>query len=217
MSTIEEIKQMRMQGQTEQEISQNLRQMGLSESEIASSLSQAQIKEAVSDQFQRQQVPPIPPQIENYNMQTTQSYQTPSTQEYEEMSPSMMSQEQPQEEYQYPTEFTDNAQTYQNQYQYQPYQSSISPDTMTEIAEQVMAEKISPITNKIERVIDMKTTFESRIEAVSERLKRIEKIIDRLQLSLLQKVGEYVTDVSDLKKELIQTQNSFKAVQKKKK
>ena len=54
--------------------------------------------------------------------------------------------------------------------------------------------------------------MEAKLVHLDERLQRIEKIIDRLQLSIIQKVGEYMINVSDLKKELIETQKSFKTV-----
>jgi UDP-glucose 4-epimerase len=58
--------------------------------------------------------------------------------------------------------------------------------------------------------------FDCPIEYIDERLSRIEKIIDRLQLSILQRVGEYVTNVEDIKKELVETQKSFKSLSDKK-
>jgi len=95
--------------------------------------------------------------------------------------------------------------------EYQPY-SSISPETINEIAESIVSERISPIKRKIEQALDSKTEFESKLSSMDERLKRIEKIIDKLQLSILERVGQYVNDVSDLKKEIIETQKTFKSV-----
>lgn len=96
---------------------------------------------------------------------------------------------------------------------YQQYpQTQYSSDTISEISEQVVTEKISKIKDQLERVIDFKTTVDAKIEFIEQRLQRIEKIIDRLQLSILQRVGEYVTNVEDMKKELIETQKSFKAM-----
>ena len=99
---------------------------------------------------------------------------------------------------------------------YQPYQEAMSSDMITEISEQIVSEKLSVLQDKLEGAINFRTVAESRIASISERLKRIEKIIDRLQLSLLQKVGEYVTDVKDLKQEVEETQKSFKALASKK-
>jgi len=92
--------------------------------------------------------------------------------------------------------------------------AGLSTDTITEISEQVMAEKLMPIRNQLEKILDLKTTLESKQEALDERLKRIEKIIDRLQLSILQKLGDYVSSVENVKKELVETQKSFKAAKK---
>ncbi|MBU0466435.1 MAG: hypothetical protein KJ718_03355 [Nanoarchaeota archaeon] len=100
--------------------------------------------------------------------------------------------------------------------QYQPYQEAMSSDVITEISEQVVSERLSVLQDKLEKVIDMRTVFEANIFSLGERLQRMEKIIDKLQLSILQKVGEYMTDVKDVKKELEETQKSFGALRKKK-
>jgi len=94
--------------------------------------------------------------------------------------------------------------------QYQPYQETMSSDVITEISEQVVTEKLASIVDKIEKVISFKTTAEAKISSLNERLKRIEQIIDRMQISIMQKVGEYVGDVKDIKREMIETQKSFK-------
>ena len=95
-------------------------------------------------------------------------------------------------------------------YQSYDYQAvGISPDTITEISEQIVAEKMMEMRKHIEKVTDFKTTIETKTEAIEERLKHIEKIIDTLQSSVLRKVGDYVTNVEYIKKELIATQKSF--------
>ncbi len=101
----------------------------------------------------------------------------------------------------------------QNYSGYDQYQTGgISADTITEIAEQVFIEKLSPLRQKIEELLNLKTSIETKAEYLDERLKRIEKIIDRLQLSILQKVGSYITNVEDIKKEMEETQKTFKAL-----
>ena len=42
-------------------------------------------------------------------------------------------------------------------------------------------------------------------------MKRIEQIIDTLQISLLQRVSEYVTDIKDIKNEIEETHKTMKA------
>ena len=68
------------------------------------------------------------------------------------------------------------------------------------------------IKTDLEKVIDFKTTIDSKIESIGDRLKRLEKIIDRLQLSVLQKVGDYITNVDEIKNELVEMEKSFKSL-----
>ncbi|MDO8508875.1 MAG: hypothetical protein Q7S27_04290 [Nanoarchaeota archaeon] len=238
MGVIEEIGKMRQLGKSEQEIAQLLQQRGISDQEISNLVSQSQIKEAVMASVPTPLPAPeqeMPPQ--QYNQE---EYRTPyfgarpateelgtSGEQYPQQSPSIPAQTQ--EEYSQ-EQFSQNQQEYtqdqypsspqnypeqepQSNYDYnQQYASSISSDTITEIAEQIVEEKISRLRNNIEKTIDLKTTLDAKLFNLNERLQRIEKIIDRLQLSILQKVGEYVVNVSDLKKELIETQKSFKSI-----
>lgn len=102
------------------------------------------------------------------------------------------------------------SQGYDQGYDYQDYgNGGFSSDTIAEIAEQVISERISDMRKPIEKVIDFKTTAETRMDSIDERLKRIEKTIHTLQSSVLGKVGEYITNISDIKQELIETQKSF--------
>jgi len=95
---------------------------------------------------------------------------------------------------------------------YPTYEAGTSSDVMAEITEQVVSEKLSFIQDKLERAINFRTIAETKLNSIDERLHRIERIIDRLQLSLLQKVGEFVGDVKDTKRELAENRKSFKAL-----
>ncbi len=111
----------------------------------------------------------------------------------------------------YPQETYPQQQGYDYNYQQQYPQGGVSADTISEIAEQVVSEKLMNIREKIEKATDLKTMAETKLFNLDERLQKIEKIIDRLQLSILQKIGEYTGNISDLKKEVIETQKSFRA------
>lgn len=67
----------------------------------------------------------------------------------------------------------------------------------------------------MQEIQSFKAAAKAQLESLDERLSRIEKIIDRLQLSVLQKVGDYVNDVQNLKKELVETQKSFTSISNK--
>ncbi|MBS3065778.1 hypothetical protein J4229_01905 [Candidatus Pacearchaeota archaeon] len=230
MALLNEIKKMQSEGKTEQEIISSLRQQGIAPREIVEALSQSKIKGAVSGEVPQpeaeasiqnsQEIQQEPAQM----MQTEQQYQQMQSQEF---APSQQMQEQqiqyPQEQ-QYPQtqQMQSMQQTqsqeypeYQQQYpqeQYQQQSGGISSDTITEIAEQVVSEKFATIKKDMEKIIDLKTTTETKLSYLDSRLKKIEAIIDRLNLSIMQKVGDYMTNIDDIKKELIETQKSFKAL-----
>lgn len=213
MTTIEEIRDMQSDGKTEEEIILALQRKGIPARDISEAISQSKIREAVvqgqPDEARRSQNLPPSRQSEV------------SKKEFGEMEASVLREE---ESSQTPAQ---NAQ-YEQQYNQQGYSQQVDPsqyydipqyssgalssDTITEISEQVVAEKFSIIRDELEKVINFKTNVESKMDYIDERLKRLEKIIDRLQLSILQKVGEYVTNVEDLKREVIETQKSFKSI-----
>jgi len=230
MTVLSDIKRMQIEGKTDQEIIGALKQQGISPREITEALTQSKIREAVvapgaGDEAQapmpgqealspQEMTPSIndgsqgAPEAAAYAQDETQQPQPypPQEQQYPQEAQQPYPQEgyPPQEQQGYPQEYP--------QYQQQPQMGGISPDTITEISEQVVAEKLAPIREDIEKVIDMKTTVESKLDYLDERLKRIEKIIDRLQLSIMQKVGDYMTNIDDIKKEIVETQKSFKSM-----
>jgi len=205
MGVIEEVQSLRSQGRTDDEIAMILQKRGANTHEVYSALSQANIKAAVNEDIDATPRP----------SQTNQSM----TQEANGMEPSLInSPQQPayeQQGYQQPeysqAGYQPQYPQYQEQAQYQDASAGMSSDTISEIAEQVASEKLGNIKNQLEKVIDFRTSVESKMSYIDERLKRIEKIIDTLQSSILKKVGEYGTNIEDIKHELIETQKSFKA------
>lgn len=198
MGVVEEIGRMQREGKTEQDIVATLVTQGYPQEQVSDALSQTRIKEAVN-------TPVSPP--EEYLPQEAQAPPAPTTQQY----PSYPSQQYApsQGQYDYSSQPAQGQGYYQDSYQ--PSSGGMSSDTMSEIAEQVMSERFASIKDQLEKVIDFRNTITSRTDIIDERLKRIEKIIDRLQLSILQKVGDYLTNVDEIKKELIETQKSFKS------
>ncbi len=202
MTALEEVKRMKAEGLKEEAIVHALRDKGVAYRDIADALAQTEIKAAVEapDASPEPEVPlaPTPEPIPE--------------QPYQEPLPSAGSQEYfPQA----PSPYTAQPEHYQNQYQepnqYQQQYSSApaSADLITEISEQIVTEKLGDIRKHLEKVIDMRTTVESKMEYLDERIKKIEKIIDTLQSSVLRKVGDYVTNVQDIKNELVETQKTF--------
>ena len=218
MGTLEEIKKMKESNMTDEEVVESLESRGIPRQEIQNALSQSQIKQAVSS-------PPISRDYESVGSPAQYSgFPASSTEELSEMHPSLLasqeqesaSQEQdyiqaPEPAFTIPQPYQQDSgyQQYSGDYSYAP---SVSPDTITEIAEQALAEGISPLKDQVNKLIDAKNTLSIKLEHLSSRLERIEKIIDRLQLSVLQKVGEYVNNVDEIKRELVETQKTFKSI-----
>lgn len=194
MGVLEEVIEMQNQGIPEGEIANTLQQRGISPGEIANAINQSQIKSAVAGEEMQDMQPSImdqeqapPPQEEAVPMQTAYEPQNPETYA-------------PQQQY------SDQA-YYQGPVE--SYTTAGGTDTMIEISEQVFSEKTKSIQKDIENLIEFKTLAETKIENISERLKRMETTIDRLQISILDKVGSYGGNLNAIKKEMAMMQDSF--------
>ncbi|OIO81495.1 hypothetical protein AUJ84_00965 [Candidatus Pacearchaeota archaeon CG1_02_32_132] len=220
MTIFDEIRQMQSQGLVKDQMRDNLKAKGFSNKEVDEAMSQNEMKGAVEqeaefpvsqEENQRRYESGgmvksiLPPEAEDNGgeMQQNQEYipQAPQPQGIQEYSP------------QYPKESAPQApQGYEEYQPYQSYSSGPSPDLITEISEQVLSEKLSPLRKSLEKTMELKNVLGSKIDYMEERLKRIEKTIDILQSSVLRKVGDYITDVQDIKAELIETQKSLSKV-----
>jgi len=198
MAILSDIQQLQKEGRSDEEIISILQAKGISPREISEAIAQSKVKEAVVGNIP-ETMAPIPaspsPQPEPYPQQEQYSQQYESSPQMEQPSPQAEQYQQYPQQEAYP--------------QYAP-QPQLSTDIIAEVADQIVSEKLAPIKTQLEKVLDLKSTVESKVEYLDERLKRIEKIIDRLQLSILQKVGDYLTNVEDIKKEIIEMQKTFK-------
>lgn len=189
MTTLDDVKKLQNQGATDEQIVQLLRERGVSYREIADAVAQSKIKAAVEQ-----------PEAEgNAGAENTmvQSMQA------NEQAPQPNQTYAPQPEYaaQPGTEYA---------YDYaQQGVGNVSADLISEIAEQIVAEKLTEIRVHLEKTLDLRTTMEARLEYLDERLKKIERSLDVLQTSVLRRVGDYITNVEDIKTELVETQKTF--------
>ena len=210
MTTLDQVKQLRSQGMNDSQIAQQLKEQGINPLEVSQTIEQAKIKAAISPE---QAAPPQQTKrTQQYAEQPTQGL-TP------DMQPSITEAQQPMPTNQgiQPQEQQQQAPSEQEYYQegqeyypeYQQYQTESGIDTSTEIAEQITDEKIAKLKKEIGNITTLRTTTERNFQNLSERLKRIEDIIDRLQATILGKIGSYGQSVSDIKKEMSLMQNSF--------
>jgi methyl-accepting chemotaxis protein len=181
MGILDDVMKMRNEGKSDDEITQILKERNVSPKEINDVFNQARIKSAVNHEYN-------PPQ--NQEVYTPQTYEQQEQQEY-------------------------SPQNYQqNYYQPESYENytsggGIDTDTMIEISEQVFQDKIKSIQKQVESITELKTILQSTIENLSDRLKRIENVIDKLQSQILEKVGSYGDDLRTIRKEMGMMQDSF--------
>ncbi len=199
MSVLEQITQMKNQGVPDDDIVKQLQEQGISPKAINDALNQAEIKKAVSNENpeeRNQEFEGLPAP----SQQQGQKLYSPKTQEVSEQglySP----QEQPQQGESY--------QGYPNEEVYEYPQTGIDTDTIIEISEQVFFEKIQKMQKKVDETSEFKTLAESKIDSLSERMKKIETIIDKMQIAILEKIGSYGGNLESIKKEMSMMQNSF--------
>ncbi len=104
---------------------------------------------------------------------------------------------------------TQGTQGYGDQTQgYGNYYAS-NTDTVSEIASQIIDEKMNKSNKIIKDLIEFKTLIGSKVDRIDERLNRIESIIDQLQAMLMRKATEQEQNIGDIKTEMTEMQKGF--------
>jgi len=194
MRVLEQVNQMKNQGVSDEEVIQRLQDQGISPKAINEALSHSKIKRAVSEENSDEG---------DYSQPQEQDGFYPKTQEVSESEPYSPEgegyyQEQPRTEEGYQNDFGDYS------------SGGIDTSTIIEIAEQVFSDKIQKIQRQTEDLTEFRVMAESRIENISERLRRIESTIDILNARILEKVSSYGDGIESVKKEMSMMQDSFR-------
>jgi len=200
MAALEQVMRMKGQGISDSEIINQLSQQGLSPKEITDTLRQAQIKSAVSSDYENMQPSIMPegeipaPSPNSENFAPAPQYEPQQYAQPEEYQP-----QENQQQYYAPGPETGG---------YAP-QAGIDTDTVMEIADQVFSDNVKKIQKQIDATSEAAIVLQSRFTDVSERLKKIETTIDKLQIAILEKVGSYGENLEGIKKEMSMMQDSF--------
>ncbi len=188
MGLIDQINELRTQGYPDDQIIDYLKQQGSSMKDINDALNQAQIKNAVMGEQNITQ-----PEY------SQQGYAQPMTQE-----------QYPQDNQQYSSQEQYAQQGYpQDNYQqgYTPQQ--VDSETIMQVAEQVFEDKIKKTEKQITDFNEFKTISKTQIDSFSERLKRIETMMDQLQIKILEKISSYGENLDSIKNEMSMMEDSF--------
>lgn len=221
MGVLDQVNQLRREGMKDQEIVMKLQEDGVSPNSINEAFNQLRVKRAVSEENYPE--PPTPMQ----QKQPGQFY-TPRTKDIEEL-PEEFEDVSMDENYYSPQEAVpaqprgypassgqQQQEYYPQQYNYDEYSpqpsSATDTDTVIEIAEQVFSEKTKAMQKQLDMLTEFATLAENKIENNTERIKRIERVIDNLQIKILEKVGSYGENLDGVKKEMTMMQESFSKI-----
>ncbi|MBI2043502.1 hypothetical protein HYT25_03885 [Candidatus Pacearchaeota archaeon] len=188
MGVLDQVMQMRNQGIDDEEIVRTLQEGGIAPKAISDALGQAQIKQAVSDEY-------TPPEPGFQEQQYTPKAQDESGFQEGGYQPYQQQQYTPQQGY---------------EESYVP--GGLDTSTVIEISEQVFNEKIQKMQKQLKEVSDFKSLAEGKIESMTEKLKRLEHLMDTLQIQILEKVGSYGRKLEQTEKEMEMMQDSFSKV-----
>ncbi len=197
MGILDQVMQMKNQGMSDNEISVNLQQQGVSPREINNALNQFQIKNAVSGESD------IPFPGEG---QIRGDYASSTQEAYEKAPKNAEQYSQPYA--QQPQEFYPQG-AYGGYQNAEAYSTATSTDTIIELAEQVFSEKIKNIQKQSDQMVEFRTLTQTRLDDLLERIKRMELMIDKLQITILEKISSYGKGFEQTKKEVEMIQDSF--------
>lgn len=216
MGTLDEVTSLRGQGISDNEIIASLRGRGVSPKEISDALAQAQIKNAVGSAEPGMEgsimdagepgVTQAPSAGGEYAGETVEQTGYDNAGGVEQADYDTVGAEAPQ------MGAVDNYGVGDAGYadDYGGYGGDT--DTIIEVAEQVFIEKSKKMKKQLSENSEFKILAESKIEDISNRLRRIENSMDKLQSAILEKVGEYGSGLQSIKKEMDMMQDSFKKV-----
>jgi len=226
MTTLEKVLQLKKEGIPDAEIVKKLKNEGTPPMEISDAMNQSKIKEAVSGEKENSTKGMTPSIMGNESEEENNSSNkedlytpSPAPQENEDYS-NYSSQENYSSNENYSSDENYPSDEYYSQ-DYSPGSSqggySMSPETMIEVAEQVFSEKMKSFENSVRNLKEFKAISSPQIKDLDERLRRIEKQFDKMQIAILERVGEFGRKVDSVKKEIEMVEDSFEKLNRKRK
>lgn len=226
MGLLDQVSQMKKEGLSNEEITLKLQEQGVSPRTISDVFNQEKIKNAVSAEEQETfedytQRNPQAPTLSQSNPALQKTFYQPKTQEVEQVeegfyTPQEMISPQEYAPNQIPQEYEQQQYPQQEYYPQEGYEGGYeggyTTDTIIEIAEQVFSEKIKKIERQIEQFNEFANLAQTKLSNNSERVKRIETIIDKLQIAILEKIGSYGQNIEGIKKEMEMIEDSFSKI-----
>ena len=197
MATLDRVMQMQSSGMTDPQITATLQQEGVSATEINNAINQAKVKNAVSPNMPEApdanmpapaapEAPmPAAPQAQAMPGQDPYGLTTQAPAAQDQYAPQMQDPYAGQDYYQQtPQAYSDQGYGYEGG-------GGASTENVSEIAEQVVEQKLNEYKQKVGDIASFKNTATDKINDIDDRLKRIESSIDKLQQAVIGKIGEF--------------------------
>ena len=218
MGVLDYVMQMKNSGNSDSEIIRFLQNQGVPPKEIQDALNQAQIKNAVYGEDMQQSIMDYSQSPEAYPMPNQDTYipqpnNLPQNQTAQPVYQPQQYPQQPPQQYQ-TYQQQDNTYYPQETQEYYPQEqeytsSGTDTSTLIEVAEQVFSDKIKKIEKPLDSLNEFRALSETKLKIMEEKLQRIESIIDSLQISILDKIGSFGSNLNSIKKEMEMMQSSF--------
>jgi len=217
MTTLERVLELKKTGITDSEITRRLKGEEVPPMEISDAMNQSKIKEAVSGEMGSSTKGMVP------SIMGGQSYEETPHEEGEYVPSSS-----PEEEENYQNYSAQEEDNYENDtggeefYEENPQEGeysgggyAMSSETMIEVAEQVFSEKMKKIELDLRALKEFKTLASPELRDIEERLKRMEKQFDKMQIAILERIGEFGKNIDSVKREIEMVEDSFEKMNKK--
>lgn len=87
--------------------------------------------------------------------------------------------------------------------------AGMSTETITDIADQIISEKIGDVSKSLSDMSIFKETAEKQITSMDERLKNIEDKLEELRSAIIKRIGEFGEGIGEIKNEMGMMQDTF--------
>lgn len=92
---------------------------------------------------------------------------------------------------------------------YPEYVQGMSSETVSEITEQIVTEKLTNVLKPIADISAFKESSIKKISMIDDRLKKVESLIEELRSAIIRKIGDFGQNVEEIKNEMSMMQDTF--------
>jgi len=93
--------------------------------------------------------------------------------------------------------------------QYPEYVQGMSSETVSEITDQIVTEKLTSALKPIADLAAFKESSTKKISMIDDRLKKVESLIEELRSAIIKRIGDFGQNVEEIKNEMSMMQDTF--------